>query len=88
MNSVLENTIANTVDNQIGPQAEELRRIPQLKMHSQDTLAPGTRAVIRDQEWLIRRIDPSADGGWLRTVTTEPQPWILVLAAVCNPDKT
>jgi hypothetical protein len=27
--------------------------------------APGSRAVIRDEEWLIRRIDPSADGGWL-----------------------
>jgi superfamily II DNA or RNA helicase len=36
-------------------------------MHSQDTLAPGTRAVIRDEEWLIRRIDPSTDGGWLLT---------------------
>jgi len=29
--------------------------------------APGSRAVIRDEEWLIRRIDPSADGGWLLT---------------------
>jgi SNF2 family DNA or RNA helicase len=28
-------------------------------------LAPGTRAVIRDEEWLIRRVDPSTDGGWL-----------------------
>lgn len=27
--------------------------------------APGSRAVIRDEEWLIRRIDPSTDGGWL-----------------------
>ena len=36
-------------------------------MHSQDTLAPGTRAVIRDEEWLIRLIDPSTDGGWLLT---------------------
>ena len=59
--------MSNTVDNQISPQAEELRRIPELKMHSQDTLAPGTRAVIRDEEWLIRRIDPSTDGGWLLT---------------------
>lgn len=27
--------------------------------------APGARAVIRDEEWLIRRVDPAADGGWL-----------------------
>ncbi len=30
-------------------------------------IAPGARAVIRDEEWLIRRVDPSADGGWLLT---------------------
>jgi DNA-directed RNA polymerase beta subunit len=30
-------------------------------------LAPGARALIRDEEWLIRRVDPSADGGWLLT---------------------
>lgn len=30
-------------------------------------LAPGARAVIRDEEWLIRRVDPSADGGRLLT---------------------
>lgn len=36
-------------------------------MHSINTLAPGTRAVIRDEEWLIRRVDPSTDGGWLLT---------------------
>ena len=36
-------------------------------MHSFNTLAPGTRAVIRDEEWLIRRVDPSTDGGWLLT---------------------
>lgn len=29
--------------------------------------APGTRAVIRDEEWLIRRVDPAVDGGWLLT---------------------
>lgn len=28
-------------------------------------LVPGARALIRDEEWLIRRVDPSADGGWL-----------------------
>jgi SNF2 family DNA or RNA helicase len=27
--------------------------------------APGSRVVIRDEEWLIRRVDPAADGGWL-----------------------
>lgn len=30
-------------------------------------LAPGARAVIRDEEWLVRRVDPSTDGGWLLT---------------------
>jgi hypothetical protein len=29
--------------------------------------APGARAVIRDEEWLIRRADPATDGGWLLT---------------------
>jgi SNF2 family DNA or RNA helicase len=29
--------------------------------------APGARAVIRDEEWLIRRVDSSTDGGWLLT---------------------
>jgi superfamily II DNA or RNA helicase len=27
--------------------------------------APGARAVIRDEEWLICRVDPATDGGWL-----------------------
>ncbi len=31
------------------------------------SVAPGSRAEIRDEEWLIRRVDPSADGGWLLT---------------------
>jgi superfamily II DNA or RNA helicase len=31
------------------------------------TLAPGARVLIRDEEWLIRRVDPSADGGKLLT---------------------
>jgi SNF2 family DNA or RNA helicase len=30
-------------------------------------LAPGARVVIRDEEWLIRRVDRSNDGGWLIT---------------------
>ena len=29
--------------------------------------APGARVVIRDEEWLIRRVDPAVDGGWLLT---------------------
>ena len=29
--------------------------------------APGSRALIRDEEWLIRRADPTVDGGWLLT---------------------
>lgn len=28
-------------------------------------LAPGARVVIRDEEWLVRRVDPSSDGGEL-----------------------
>lgn len=31
------------------------------------SFAPGSRAVIRDEEWLIRRVDPTTDGGWLLT---------------------
>lgn len=31
----------------------------------QQSLAPGARVVIRDEEWLIRRVDPSSDGGEL-----------------------
>jgi len=27
--------------------------------------APGSRVVIRDEEWLVRRVDPSSDGGHL-----------------------
>jgi superfamily II DNA or RNA helicase len=27
--------------------------------------APGARVVIRDEEWLVRRVDPSTDGGYL-----------------------
>lgn len=29
--------------------------------------APGSRAVIRDEQWLIRRVDSSTDSGWLLT---------------------
>lgn len=27
--------------------------------------APGTRVVIRDEEWLVRRVDPATDGSYL-----------------------
>jgi superfamily II DNA or RNA helicase len=27
--------------------------------------APGSRVIIRDEEWLVRRVDPSNDGGYL-----------------------
>lgn len=30
-------------------------------------LAPGARIVVRDEEWLVRRVDPSRDGGELLT---------------------
>lgn len=29
------------------------------------SFAPGARVVIRDEEWLVRRVDPSSDGGYL-----------------------
>jgi len=29
------------------------------------TYAPGMRIVVRDAEWIVRRADPSADGGYL-----------------------
>lgn len=30
-------------------------------------IAPGSRVQIRDEEWLVRRIDPASDGGFLLT---------------------
>lgn len=39
-----------------------LKRPEILTMH---LYAPGMRVVIRSEEWLIRRVDPSADGGYL-----------------------
>ena len=30
-------------------------------------IAPGARIVVRDEEWLVRRVDPSNDGGRLLT---------------------
>ena len=34
-------------------------------MNPMPSHAPGARVVIRDEEWLIRRVDPSSDGGYL-----------------------
>jgi hypothetical protein len=36
-------------------------------------LAPGARIVVRTEEWLVRRVDPSADGGCLRTCAALPE---------------
>ena len=30
-------------------------------------MAPGARIVVRDEEWLVRRVDPASDGGHLLT---------------------
>ena len=48
-----------------------------MAMTQMRAFAPGARTVIRDEEWLIRRADPSTDGGWLLTCdgTTVTQ-WI------------
>jgi superfamily II DNA or RNA helicase len=29
------------------------------------SFAPGARVVVRDEEWLVRRVDPASDGGYL-----------------------
>lgn len=31
------------------------------------SFAPGSRVLIRDEEWLVRRVDPSSDGGFQLT---------------------
>lgn len=33
--------------------------------HPSPSYAPGSRVLIRDEEWLVRRVDPSSDGGHL-----------------------
>jgi hypothetical protein len=35
--------------------------------------APGARVVIRDCEWIVRRADPSDDGGYILTVDGLPE---------------
>lgn len=37
-------------------------------MNTTDAIAPGARVVIRDAEWLVRRVDSTATGGKLLTV--------------------
>jgi hypothetical protein len=36
-------------------------------MATNTPIAPGARIVVRDEEWLVRRVDPSSDGGRLLT---------------------
>ncbi|HEY7491874.1 MAG TPA: hypothetical protein VIH59_12300 [Candidatus Tectomicrobia bacterium] len=36
-------------------------------MATQTPIAPGARIVVRDEEWLVRRVDPASDGGRLLT---------------------
>jgi superfamily II DNA or RNA helicase len=36
-------------------------------MVTQTPIAPGARIVVRDEEWLVRRVDPASDGGRLLT---------------------
>jgi hypothetical protein len=36
-------------------------------MVTNSLIAPGARIVVRDEEWLVRRVDPSSDGGRLLT---------------------
>ena len=36
-------------------------------MATHTPMAPGARIVVRDEEWLVRRVDPASDGGRLLT---------------------
>jgi hypothetical protein len=36
-------------------------------MATNTPIAPGARIVVRDEEWLVRRVDPASDGGRLLT---------------------
>ena len=36
--------------------------------------APGARVVVRDEEWLVRRVDSSSDGGYLASIRIV-SPW-------------
>ena len=37
------------------------------QQHEPARLAPGTRVIIRDEEWLIRSVDPTSDAGSMLT---------------------
>jgi hypothetical protein len=38
-----------------------------MSMGTRTPMAPGARIVVRDEEWLVRRMDPASDGGRLLT---------------------
>ena len=38
-----------------------------MNLSDQQTIAPGARVVIRDAEWVIRKVDLSSDGGYQLT---------------------
>jgi len=38
-----------------------------MSMATHIPMAPGARIVVRDEEWLVRRVDPASDGGYLLT---------------------
>src|SRR5215813_3185897 len=40
---------------------------PVMSMATHTPMAPGARIVVRDEEWLVRRVDPASDGGHLLT---------------------
>ena len=40
---------------------------PAKSMITHTPIAPGARIVVRDEEWLVRRVDPASDGGRLLT---------------------
>jgi hypothetical protein len=40
---------------------------PAKSMITHPPIAPGARIVVRDEEWLVRRVDPASDGGRLLT---------------------
>ena len=43
-------------------------------MVTQNRFAPGARVEIRDCEWIVRRADPTDDGGYLLTVDGLSEP--------------
>lgn len=43
-------------------------RIP-MALEPLSALAPGSRVIVRDEEWLVRRVDRTESGAQLLTVT-------------------